>query len=385
MSHEQRIDVSENGNETTPLLLPQQQEDHGYPANNTAIASSFTRKREVVGLLLVTASGLAMSSASVFVKIGGFSFPSSEIVFIRAIIQASLALGGCFLLSLQPFGRHGVRKWVVLRGFLGAIALACHYYSITKLPLSDAAVIISLHPMFAAVLAAVLLGEPFGWFERGCVLFCIAGAVLVTKPSFIFNVLSNNNSNLLLTTLLTVPHHMDGTTIAANNDAGIRVTALFSSLTAAILSAVAYISVRKAGSQAHYLNHTFSLGLFAAILTGIKLNGFLAPTSAKQFGSLGLTGVFAFIGQCLVNQGLQMAPTGPGTLMCLNEVVFAYIFGLVIFREYPDWSSIMGAIVIISTTGALGWKKARAKEQDIQQQQQPRREIRRVDNNNDGI
>ncbi len=40
----------------------------------------------------------------------------------------------------------------------------------------------------------------------------------------------------------------------------------------------------------------------------------------------------------LISHGfrLQMAPAGPGTLMRMNDVVFAFLFGIFILHEYPD-------------------------------------------------
>ncbi|KAI9491162.1 EamA-like transporter family-domain-containing protein [Zychaea mexicana] len=359
----QKIDIQQlpAENETAPLLLQQNQ--------TTPVAKT---KQEVAGLILITISALGMSTAGLFAKIGAASFPSTEIVFVRAIVQASSALAGCFLLGIHPLGPSEVRKWVLFRGLIGAIALALHYYSITKLPLADATVIINLHPMFTAILAAILLGEPFGWFDRVCAVFCMAGAVFVTKPSFIF---SNNINNF-------TPDEYADTIIYKNKDSlssllfvagdgddnsSSRATAILSSITAAVLSAVAYITVRKIGKRAHFLNHTFSFGFIAVIVSSVNFGDFAAPTELKEYTALILTGVCAFVGQCLVNQGLQMAPAGPGTLMCMNEIVFAYLFGLFIFQEYPDWMSVVGAVIIMSATAALGWRKSTAAEQHDQQ------------------
>jgi drug/metabolite transporter (DMT)-like permease len=52
-----------------------------------------------------------------------------------------------------------------------------------------------------------------------------------------------------------------------------------------------------------------------------------------------------------------MAPAGPGTLMRMNDVVFAFIFGIFILREYPDIYSISGAAIIVLMTSAMGIHK----------------------------
>jgi drug/metabolite transporter (DMT)-like permease len=52
-----------------------------------------------------------------------------------------------------------------------------------------------------------------------------------------------------------------------------------------------------------------------------------------------------------------MAPAGPGTIMRMNDVVFAFLFGIFILHEYPDMFSVVGASIIVVCTAALGWHK----------------------------
>ena len=54
---------------------------------------------------------------------------------------------------------------------------------------------------------------------------------------------------------------------------------------------------------------------------------------------------------------LQLAPAGPGTLMRMNDVVFAFIFGIFILHEYPDIFSVTGTIIIVTMTTAIGLRK----------------------------
>ena len=53
---------------------------------------------------------------------------------------------------------------------------------------------------------------------------------------------------------------------------------------------------------------------------------------------------------------------GPGTLMRNLDVVFAFIFGLFVLGEEPRWTSVAGAVIIISWTLIIGirkWLKAK--------------------------
>ena len=50
---------------------------------------------------------------------------------------------------------------------------------------------------------------------------------------------------------------------------------------------------------------------------------------------------------------LQMAPAGPSSIVEMNEVVLSFLFGIFVFNEYPDWLSVLGTVIIVSTTLAL--------------------------------
>ncbi|KAI8147184.1 hypothetical protein BJV82DRAFT_598093 [Fennellomyces sp. T-0311] len=239
MAH-QEVNIAED--ERVPLVSPDQERCE-------------TKSRGILGLIFVAGSTLAMPTAAALAKISGGTFPSSEIVLVRGIIQAGLALMGCLWIGIHPLGKPGVRKWVVFRGIAGAFALVLYYFGILHLPLADVSVIINLHPMFAAVFASVFLKEPFGRFKRGCALLCLTGVVLVAKPSFLFDERQGGQE--------------EGDSI--------RIIAIFATLMAAVLSAVAYVTVRKVGQQAHFLNHTLSFGALSAILSSLNFHDFQLP------------------------------------------------------------------------------------------------------------
>ncbi|KAI8147188.1 hypothetical protein BJV82DRAFT_598099 [Fennellomyces sp. T-0311] len=320
-------EVSINQDEQTPLLSTSRQQSY------------VTTKLEAMGLIVITVSCLAKSSAAVFVKFNGDVFPLAQIVFARALVQATLGMAGCIWKGVHPLGTPGVRKMVLFRCLVGAVSMVLFYYSLLHLPLADTTVIMNLQAISAAILAAIVLKEPFGWFERLCLAVSVVGTVFVAKPGFLFKTDDGNQI---------------GDDIGSNET---QVTAVLSAVGCAVLAAIAYVTVRKVGSRAHFFSHTTTYAVISMILGGVYFHDFIQPANAKQYFVLGMTGVCAFFGQCLINLGLQMAPTGPGTLMCTNEVVFAFLYGILIFHEYPDYLSIIGAITIMSTTIGLGLKK----------------------------
>ncbi|KAI7880193.1 hypothetical protein K492DRAFT_147515 [Lichtheimia hyalospora FSU 10163] len=314
-------------NESTPLLQTEQQQQQQRNQN---------AKSEAFGLILMTLSALAFSTMSLFVKLSGAAFASFEIVAARSIVQAVLGLIGCYMLGINPLGKPGVRKWLFIRGFVGSTGLALFFYSITQLPLADATVVFFLSPTFTAILAAIILGEAFTFFDGLCATLCMAGAILVSKPTFLFGGDDMETDSLQ------------------------RALAVLAALVGALMAAIAYVTVRKIGKGAHFLVHTVYFGIISTVTSIPMLFAFqeyVAPEGWKEYGMLLMTGVLAFIGQCLLNNGLQLAPAGPGTLMRMNDVAFAFAFGILILHEYPDVYSVTGALLVVGTTVAMGVKK----------------------------
>ncbi|KAG1116102.1 hypothetical protein G6F42_013778 [Rhizopus arrhizus] len=311
--------VNVSHNESTPLLRNAQQK------NQQQQQLQHNKRREIIGLLFMTLSALGFSTMSLFVKLSGTSFPSFEIVFARSVVQTVFSLLGCAILKVNPLGQPGVRRWLLFRGLAGTLGLCLFFYSITQLPLADATVVFFLGPAFTAILASIVLGEALCLLDGICSVACMPD----------------------------VPQDRDISEWQ-------RLFAVLCALVGAMMSAVAYVTVRKIGRGAHYMVHVVYFGLVSIVVAPIGMTVFQTPVMPhgwNEYGMLLLVGLSAFVGQCFLNQGLQMAPAGPGTLMRMNDVVFAFLFGIFILHEYPDIYSISGASIIVLMTSAMGIHK----------------------------
>lgn len=143
-------------------------------------------------------------------------------------------------------------------------------------------VVFFLSPTFTAILAASILGEAFTLFDGLCATLCMVGAILVSKPTFLFG----------------------GDDV--ESDSVHRALAVLAALVGALMAAIAYVTVRKIGKGAHFLVHTVYFGGISTV-TSIPLlfafQEYVAPEGWKEYGMLLMTGVLAFAGQCLLNRG----------------------------------------------------------------------------------
>ena len=199
----------------------------------------------VLALLL---AALSFSLMTVCVKGAGHRLPVAEVVLARALV--SLSWWMLRRLAINPWGRR--RRLLALRGLLGSVALACVYGAVMRLPLATATLLQYLYPTFTALLAWLSLGEQL---SRRLLLGCGCGwlGVLVvaqgTNPAM---------ADLSLWQLLPQPLAWSGSPA---------LIGLLLGLLGALLTALAYVSVRELGRSEHPLVIVFWFPLMSLPLS----------------------------------------------------------------------------------------------------------------------
>ncbi|KAI9247420.1 hypothetical protein BDA99DRAFT_471114 [Phascolomyces articulosus] len=289
-------------------------------------------------------NALSLAIMNLLIKLIGHTIPSFEISLISSIIETILCLTTCLSIGIKnPLGPYRIRGWLTARGLSGALALGTIFYSMTHLPLGDATVIAYLNPIFTAILAAVMLHEPFHLFEGVCTVLCLTGTILVTKPGFLFF----------------ASHTLES--LSFNNTAdNVRTLGVLSGIAGAIMIAFMYVTTRKIGTAVHFLVIVLYNGVITTTISIVLLfsiQEFVKPPSLFEYGVLFLIGILQFASHCFMGKGLQLAPAGPASVMRMIEIALAFMFGIVVFHEYPDWLSVLGASIIAITTTLLAWRK----------------------------
>ena len=271
------------------------------------------------GVRYMALGAFSFSVMSLLVKQAGERLPSQEIVLARAVIT--------LLLSWWAVRRAGVglwgteRKLLLFRGVVGFLALACFYHSVVHLPLADATVIQYTNPVFAAILAAAVLGERVRRREALSVLVSLVGVVMVTRPSFLFGAAAQRIQPL---------------------DVGI-------GLAGAVFSAVAYVTIRRLRAE-HPMVIVFYFTLVSVIGSlPAAFHDAVWPTPVEWLILLGV-GVTTQIGQVSLTRGLRLERAGKATAVAYLQVVFAALWGALFFAEIPDAGTLLGTALVIGST-----------------------------------
>jgi drug/metabolite transporter (DMT)-like permease len=268
-------------------------------------------------------TALAFSLMSAVVKHAGARLPSQELVFARSIVAIAISVA-----MMRRAGIHtlGNRRWLLLaRGVWGYAALSCGFYAVTKLPLAEATMIQYLHPVFTAMLAAVVLGERADRSLAASVVFGTAGVLLVTRPAFLFDAGGAT---------------LDPVGVAA-------------ALGGALLTAVAYVGVRELSrtEQPLVIVLWFPLVSLPASIPATVAFG-VWPRGWEWLALLGV-GVLAQIGQVCLTRGLALEPAGRAMAISYVQIAFAALWGVLFFGEIPGVPTLLGSVLVIVGT-AIG-------------------------------
>jgi drug/metabolite transporter (DMT)-like permease len=107
------------------------------------------------GVILALISSFVFSIMNALVKAVSLTIPSAEVVFFRSVIGTVLIY---FIMkkSKVSFSTKGI-PMLMLRGILGALYLLAYFYTISKIPLTDASILAHLSPFFAMILSSIFL------------------------------------------------------------------------------------------------------------------------------------------------------------------------------------------------------------------------------------
>ena len=277
--------------------------------------------------MILSALGFALMAACVKqVSINGI--PVLEIVAVRAFISLVLSYLDVKRKRISLFGHN--KPLLLARGVVGALALVCVYYAVTKLPLAEATVLQYLHPMFTAVLAIWFLKEKLHLSLIVSILFSFAGLLMVARPDWLFS------------------RH-----VVPIDDFALMVAVM-----GAFGSAVAYVIVRKLSQTEDPSVIVFYFPLVALPFSLVLLGGNYVVPDLETCGLLLLVGIFTQVGQIGLTKSMQTEPAGRATAFSYLQVIFSAALGWFLFAEMPDIWVWLGALSILC--GALVnmlWRK----------------------------
>jgi drug/metabolite transporter (DMT)-like permease len=238
-------------------------------------------------------------------------FPTSELILFRSVISLVISFYFIKKLNLKPFGNN--KKWLIIRGSFGVVALSLFFFTLQNMPLASAITIQYLSPIFTAILAIFLLGEKMPimrWLFFGI--------------SFI------------------------GIGIVKGFSSDISWIYLVSGTFSALFSGVAYNAIRKLKDTDHPVIIVFYFPLIATpIMLVWSYFEWVQPVGWEWLLLIAI-GVLTQIAQIYMTKALALAEANIISIMKYIGIVYALTFDYLIFGKQYSTTVIFGIALVIS-------------------------------------
>lgn len=284
------------------------------------------------GAVLVTLGALLLTIMAVLVKFLGARLDSFQILFFRAFI------GLLFILPLafrQGWGicRTSIPVMHMTRGGIGILGNFCFFYSITHLLLADAMALQFSRPLFMIVLAALFLGEATGWRRGAATVAGFAGVLIITRP---FGLEGENG--------------------------GFEPAAIVGAA-GAFFGALVVVAIKQLSKTESTTVIMFYYAFWGAIFSFVPALLVWQTPTLPELGLLVLVGFFGIVGQSLITHGVTLAETTVVLPFDYLRIVYAGLFGLLLFGEVPGAWSVVGTGIIVASTLYILTLEARRRPQ----------------------
>jgi len=277
------------------------------------------------GMLAAIAAFFLFSIMAVCAKLLSERHSVIEIAFYRNLIGTLPFLFLIFVLGKREILIIKSRPAAVgFRAVLGAVSLTTTFAAFSIMPMAETTVLLFTASLFIPVLGVFVLGERVGPYRWAAVFIGFAGVVVMASPA--------GNLNTL----------------------GIAIA-----LTASLMHAVLQVVLRYLGKFESPETVTFYFMVIGTLITALPLP-FIAVTPTLDeipllFG-LGLTGAAA---QWFLSVAFRNAPAAVVTVFNYTGIVWAMLFGWMIFNDWPAPLVLLGAAIVIGSNVLMVWREIR--------------------------
>ncbi|MEQ1640455.1 MAG: DMT family transporter [Novosphingobium sp.] len=267
---------------------------------------------------------MVLSTLVMTVKVtaeAGVAFP--EILFWRQLVPAILILG--WLAGRGELDRLKTARLPdhAKRAMLGLTGMFFTFGAPILLHLALATTLGFTTPVFAVILAALLLKERVGPVRWLAVALGFAGVVIIAQPG----------------------------------QSVIPPFGAFVGIGAGFMVALISIQVRDLGRTEESIRIVFWFAALSAPVLALGLPFYASAHSAWQWFLLLGGGVLGLVGQLLLTASLRYGQVASVIVMDYSALVWATLYGWLIWAELPPLSTWLGAPVIIAAGAVIAWRE----------------------------
>lgn len=266
----------------------------------------------------------AYATHDAVIKLLGASYSPLQTAFFVALLSLPvLAVVAARRPQVSLVPRHP--GWVGLRTLCMTLNVLSAMTAFALLPLTQVYAILFTMPLLITLLSVPMLGERIGPHRLAAVLLGLMGVLIVLRPG---------QAQLGVGHLCAI------------------VTALCGALSAVIAR-------RLGGSE-----RTLVLVIWPVLLNlgicALALPFVYQPMPGADLGLAGLVALFGLIGAVLNVRAYRSAEAAVVAPMQYSQILWATLYGWLLFSELPDRATLLGITVIMGSGLYILWREARA-------------------------
>jgi len=285
-----------------------------------------TEQHPLGGAALRLASALLLALTFALVKLASTrGVDLAETLFYRqcgsAICATAFVASGPGFATLRT-----QRMWAhVSRMVVGMTGMALNFLSMILLPLAEATTIGFSVPIFATVLAALLLGEPTGKWRWGAVAAGFLGVLVIVQP---------------------------GSGDLPMIGAGVAVAA-------ALVTASVTIILRRLGATELASTTVFWFAVSSLVPLSLLMLRYAHMHDPVTWAVIAGIAVAGGLGQLALTGSLRLAPVAMVMPMDYTSLLWATVLGAWLFGQLPSPWTWVGAPIIVGSGLVIVWREHR--------------------------
>ncbi|MFW8633549.1 DMT family transporter [Cribrihabitans pelagius] len=269
------------------------------------------------------------STHDVVVKFVSAEMSAFQIVFFSSLLSFPL-LTLLMVRDATPGTLRPVHPgWMALRSLSMSVVPASAFYAFSVLPLAQTYALLFATPLLITLLSIPVLGEKVGLPRMAAVLAGFAGVLVVLRP---------------------------GETELGPGHAA--------ALLAAFGSASQSVILRKLSSVERRVVLMLFPMLTTVVAMGLALPFVYVPMEAQAFGGLAIIALFGFAATLLVVNAYSIGEAAIVAPMQYSQIIWATVFGVLLFDEAVDLPTLIGAGMIIASGVFIVLREARGGRSD---------------------
>ncbi len=278
-------------------------------------------RRGILWMLLAIFLFVSMDATAKYLS---QSYPVQQVVWARYVFHV-LVVGLALNVRMPRLLRSRRLGLQLLRSLLLVGTTGCFFLALSLMPLADASAMMLVAPLFVTGLSVPLLGEPVG-IRRWCaVLVGFLGALLILRPG-----------------------------------AGVFDWWALLPLLAASLYALYQIATRVLAHSDAPETTILYTGLVGALVASAVVPWDWQSPDAAGWAVMAAVGTLGGASQFALIKAFQNAPAAVVSPFGYSNMVWATLYGLFVFGDFPDAATLVGAAVLIAS-GLYVWYRERVR------------------------